>query len=106
MTHIERVKNLESELISSIKNSYDNLKVGEEDAIEFNHKFYIYITEGDFEDVIKVPVVISGMMDNYILVGISSGSEIEISVDIVESVFELAFIADAIKSGEFSILVN
>jgi hypothetical protein len=46
------------------------------------------------------------MMDNYILVGVSDGSEVEIGVDILESIYELAYIADNIKSGEFSILVN
>jgi hypothetical protein len=106
MTHIEKVKNLESELISTIKTSYDNLKLSEGDAIEFTNPFHIYITQDDYAGPIKVPIVISGMMDNYILVGVSDGSEVEISVDILESVYELAYIADNIKSGEFSILVN
>jgi hypothetical protein len=106
MTHIEKVRNLESELISIVKTSYDNLKLSEGDAIEFTNPFYIYTTEEHQDDLIKVPIVISGMMDNYILVGVSDGSEVEISVDNLESVYELAYIADNIKSGEFSILVN
>ncbi len=106
MTHIEKVKNLESELISTIKTSYDNLKLSDGDAIEFTNPFHIYITQDDYAGPIKFPIVISGMMDNYILVGVSDGSEVEISVDILESVYELAYIADNIKSGEFSILVN
>jgi hypothetical protein len=106
MTHIEKVKNLESELISIVKTSYDNLKLSEGDAIEFTNPFHIYLTQNDFDGLIKVPVVVSGMMDNYILVGVSEGNEVEIGVDILESIYELAYIADNIKSGEFSILVN
>lgn len=106
MTHIEQVRNLERELISSVKTSYDKLKLGEEDAIEFTNKFFVYVTEEHMDDTIKVPVIISGMMDGYILVGISDDCEIEINVDNLESVYELAHIADIIKSGEFSILVS
>lgn len=99
MTHTEKVKNLERELISTVKNSYDKLKLGEEDAIEFSDTFYIQVTN-------LGPVVISGMMDNYILVGVSGGNEVEISVDVLESIHELAHIADIIESGKFSILVS
>lgn len=108
MTHTEKVKNLERELISSVKNSYDKLKLGEEDAIEFTDKFLIYVTELGYisGDTTKVPVVISGMMDNYILVGVSGGNEVEFSVDILESIYELAHIADVIEGGLFSILVS
>lgn len=107
MTHKEKVIKLESELISSVKNSYDKLKLGEEDAIEFSEKFFVYVTEETYDnDTHKVPVVISGMMDGYILVGISGGNEVEISVDTLESIYEVAHIADIIESGRFSILVS
>lgn len=111
MTHIETVmksmRELESKLHSTIKRSYDNLKLGEDDAIEFTDKFFVYVSESTYDnDTIKVPVVISGMMDGYILVGLSQDSEVEISIDILESVYELAHIADIIESGKFSILTQ
>ena len=99
MTHTEEVRKLENKLISSVKNAYDKLKLGEEDSIEFTNSFIVY-------DKYKSPIVISGMMDGYVLVGVSGGNEVEIIVDILESAYEIAHIADVIESGEFSILVS
>lgn len=103
MTNKESVQNLERELIGKIKTLYDNLKLEEDDVIEFRSQFIIMITEYDREDIpFKVSVTISGMMDNYILAGVSSeGSEVEISVDNLESLYELAHLADLIEEGSF-----
>jgi len=106
MTHYEKVRDLERELIGSIKRMYDKQSLGEDDSIEFNNPFIIYITENDsYNDDLpmKVPFIVSGMVDGYQLGGICNDSEYEMSVDLVESLHELGYIADLIESEQFKI---
>lgn len=106
MTNTEAVQNLERDLIGAIKTMYDKLKLGEDDVIEFKTKFMTHITQYDGWDIpTKVPVVISGMMDNYILAGIAEGSEVELPVDNLEGLYDLAYLADLIESKSFTIKV-
>jgi hypothetical protein len=106
MTHYEKVRDLERELLGSIKTMYDKKSLGEDDSIEFNNPFVIYVTEDDsYTDdfPVKVPFIVSGMLDGYNLGGTSGGSEYEMSIDQVESVFELGYIADLMETEQFKI---
>lgn len=85
---------------------YDKLKLGEDDVIEFKTRFMTHVTQYDGYDVpIKTPVVIFGMMDNYVLAGLCEGSEIELSVDNIEGLYDLAYLADLIESESFTVKV-
>jgi hypothetical protein len=106
MTNMEVVQNLERDLIGSIKTMYDKLKLGEDDVIEFKTRFMTHITQYDgYSAPSKVPVVISGMMDNYVLAGVAEGSEVELPVDNLEGLYDLAHLADLIESETYTIKV-
>lgn len=103
--YIDQVLNLERQLIGNIKTLVDNKRLGEDDEIEFNNPFILYVTEENTYDdsSVKSSFIVKGMKDGYRLIGEHLGSEMELSVDLVESVFEIAYIADVLQSELFTI---
>jgi hypothetical protein len=100
MSHKVKVKQLKDELITGIQKEYTFLT--DNAPLEFKRPFIIWLTEYDS----KVSYAVHGMEGKNILLAKSELNEIELRLDEIESLVELAHVLDELESNNIKILAD
>lgn len=100
MKYTEKLQELQVELCNKIENTFLN-----EEIIELNNPFDIYITVVTLDDAIKERIRVSGLESGKYLNGKdSTGDEWEGNIYQLEDIFEAARLLDEVSAGHYKIL--
>lgn len=101
MTNKQKLNLLKESFVNEIRKEYTFLT--DNVPCEFKQPFMIWLTEGYDTDVTKGSYVVYGMEEKNTLLAKSETNEIELQLDEIEDLVELAHILDELQNNNIKI---